>query len=119
MVHPDQVASNADQVDSSPTFISDVPLLATDALALPFTAPTPLRRSNKPHNPPTYLHDYHCNLVAAHVLASTPLTQSHESNATSNSSILPLFHIANCPLHIDYFLLPYLLLKNQIPMLKP
>lgn len=88
LVHPDQVASNADQVDSSPTFIFDVPLLATDAPAFPSITPTPLRRSNRPHNPPTYLHDYHCNLVSAHVLASASLTQLHDSNATSNSSIL-------------------------------
>ena len=88
MVHPDQVASNADQVDSSPTFISDVPLLATNApilaselLALNTIAPTPVRRSNRPYNPPLYLHNYHYNLVSTHVLASASLTQSHESTA--------------------------------------
>ena len=88
LVHPDQADSTDNQADSSPTFISDVPLLHNDAPALSPIPIASLRRSNRPHNPPTYLHDYHCNLVSAHVLASASLTQSHESNASSTSGIL-------------------------------
>lgn len=33
-----------------------------------------VRRSTRPHKPPTYLHDYHYNLAFAHVLATASLT---------------------------------------------
>ena len=113
MVHLDQVASNPN-LDSNFVF---------DVIVSSLPVPPLVRRFTRPHNPPTYLHDYHCNLASAHVLASTSLTQSHESIATKSLGILypflPLFHIVNCPLHIESFMLPCLLLKNQIPMLKP
>ena len=92
LVHPDQVASHTDHhndhIVSSPNFLPDAPILASELPALNTTTPTPIRRSNRPHNPPSYLHDYHCNLVSAHVLASASLTESHESTAASNLGIL-------------------------------
>ena len=47
-----------------------------------------VRRSTRPHKPPTYLRDYHYNLAFAHVLASTSLTQSPDSIAFECSGIL-------------------------------
>nr|POE63766.1 hypothetical protein CFP56_26592 [Quercus suber] len=88
LVHHDQVDSHPthspDHTISSSNFLPDVPTLTS---ALPSTATAPLRRSNRHHNPPSYLHDYHCNLVSAHVLASASLTQSHESTAACTSGI--------------------------------
>ena len=84
-VDPDQVASHIDHhnghIVSSPNFLPNAPILASELLALNTIAPTPVRRSNRPYNPPLYLHNYHCNLVSTHVLASASLTQSHESTA--------------------------------------
>ena len=92
LVHPNQVASHTDHhnyhIVSSPNFLPDAPILASKLPALNTTTPAPVRRSNRPYNPPSYLHDYHYNLVSAHVLALASLTQSHKSTVTSNSGIL-------------------------------
>ena len=49
---------------------------------------SPVRRSSRTHKPPSYLHDYHCNLAFAHVLATASLTQSHDSFISDGPSIL-------------------------------
>ena len=51
-------------------------------------SPQPQRKSSRPQKAPSYLLDYHCNLASAHVLASTSITQSHDSNASTHSGIL-------------------------------
>ena len=127
LVHHDQVHSHPDHsydhIVSSPNFLLDAPTLTSNLPALNTTALAPIRRSYRPHNPPSYLHDYHCNLVSAHVLASALLTQSHESTAACTSGILyPLsstlsYGKLSTPYRI--FFLPCMLLRNQIPMLKP
>ena len=47
-----------------------------------------VRRSSRPYKPPLYLHDYHCNLASAHVLAIASLPQSHDSSISDSPSIL-------------------------------
>lgn len=47
-----------------------------------------VRKSTGSHKPPTFLHDYHCNLASAHALALASLTQSHDSNTSKSPSIL-------------------------------
>ena len=91
LVSHDQVDStlnhSPDHLVSSPNLLPDIPTLTSDLPTLNTTVPAPIRRSHRPHNPPFYLHDYHCNLVSAHVLASVSLTQSHESTAACTSGI--------------------------------
>ena len=47
-----------------------------------------VRRSSRPYKPPLYLHDYHCNLASAHVLAIASLPQSHDSSISDSPGIL-------------------------------
>ena len=58
----------------------------------PVSSPVPelplVRRSSRPHKPPSYLHDYHCNLASAHVLATASLPQSHDSSVSDSSGII-------------------------------
>ena len=50
----------------------------------------PLRHSSRVHKPPTYLRDYHCNLVSTSILASASLLSSSNSNASSFGILYPL-----------------------------
>ena len=54
----------------------------------PISSPIPelplVRRYSRPHKSSFYLHDYHCNLASAHVLATASLPQSHDSSISAN-----------------------------------
>ena len=58
----------------------------------PISSPVPelplVRRSSRPHKPPSYLHDYHCNLASAYVLATASLPQSHDSSISDSLGIV-------------------------------
>ena len=47
-----------------------------------------VRRSSRPFKPPSYLHEYHCNLASAHVLATASLPQPHDSSISDSPGIL-------------------------------
>ena len=51
-------------------------------------SPQAQRKSSRVHKAPSYLFDYHCNLASTRVLALAPITQSHDSNASTPSGIL-------------------------------
>lgn len=60
------------------------PVLSTPSTQLPTTTEpshVPLRRSSRPHNPPTYLQDYNCNLTypIQHTLDYTKLPPSYHN----------------------------------------
>ena len=61
-----------------------------DSLSHPVSDVVPLRKSSRVHKPPTYLGDYHCNLVSALVLASASLSPSDDSFASSPRILYPL-----------------------------
>ena len=65
---------------------------ATESIVPEPVAPNvvPIRQSSRVQKPPTYLRDYHCNLVAAPVLASASLTSSNDSFAHSPGILYPL-----------------------------
>ena len=60
----------------------------SESLSLPISNVIPLRKSSKVHKPPTYLRDYHCNLIAAPVSASASLSPSY-SFASSPGILYP------------------------------
>ena len=76
LVHPNDLSNLADSLDLiQPTAVS----IQLDSIGLIPSAPqicdvVPVRQSSKPHKPPTYLKDYHCNLVATPMLASAALS---------------------------------------------
>ena len=107
LVHPTNVSNQADSIDFIPTksLISEsqVPVVV------------PVRQSSRIHRPSTYLRDYHCNLVAAPMLASATLTPLDDSFASSSS----ILYILNCLPLKEISSLHSLFTKNLIPMLKP
>ena len=68
---------------SSPHIIFDVSI-TFDPTPLPVENALPLRHSSLVYKPPTYLQDYHCNLVSTSVLASASLLTSFDSTAPSS-----------------------------------
>ena len=90
---PDLVHSHNDVSHSNPHIDSTL-CLANESVALEPVAPdiVPVRQSSRVHKPPTFLRDYHCNLVAAPVLASASLTSSNDSFAHSPGILYPLSH---------------------------
>nr|POF05490.1 hypothetical protein CFP56_55502 [Quercus suber] len=66
LIHPIDASTQSDSIGLIPLepHVPDVVLV---------------RQSSRPHKPPTYLRDYHCNLVAAPLLASAALSQSDDS----------------------------------------
>ena len=80
---PDLIHSNTSLPDASlPSVPPPEPSIVENAI--------PLRHSSRVHKPPTYLRDYHCNLVSTSVLASAPLLSSSDSNASSSGILYPL-----------------------------
>ena len=80
---PDLVTSNPYHPDASlPSISPPIPPLVENVI--------PLRHSSRVHKPPTYLRDYHCNLVSTSVLASASLLSSSNSNASSLGILYPL-----------------------------
>ena len=88
---PDLVHSHNDISHSNPHIDSTL-CPANESVVLDPVAPdiVPVRQSSRVHKPPTYLRDYHCNLVAAPVLASASLTSSNDSFAHSPGILYPL-----------------------------
>ena len=78
MVHPTDVSNQADSIGLIPPEpqVTDV---------------VPIKESSRIQRPPTYLRDYHCNLVVAPVLASASLSPSSDSFASSPSILYPPF----------------------------
>ena len=76
LVHPNDLSNLADSPDLIQlTAVSIQP----DSIGLIPSTPqicdvVPVRKSSKPHKPPTSLKDYHCNLVATPMLASAALS---------------------------------------------
>ena len=80
---PNLVHSNTSLPDTSlPSVPPPKPPIAENAI--------PLRHSSRVHKPPTYLRDYHCNLVYTSILASASLLSSSNSNASSFGILYPL-----------------------------
>lgn len=92
---PDEFLDLVHCIDNSNHTTDSTMLIPTDStlnLALRFVFPivVPLRQSPRIHKPPTYLRDYHCNLVAALVLASASLSPSSDSFASSPGIFYPI-----------------------------
>ena len=81
LVHPD-ANSNAVPEFIEPVQSKSSPVLVSDVI--------PLRHPSQVHKPPTYLKDYHCNLVTALVMTSVSLSPSNDSFASSSSILYPL-----------------------------
>ena len=60
----------------------------SESLSLPVSNVIPLRKSSRVHKPPTYLRDYHCNLVGAPMSASASFSPSY-SFASSPGILYP------------------------------
>jgi len=92
LVHPNDVSNLADSPNLiKPTAVST----QLDSIGLIPPAPqicdvVPIRQFSRPHKPPTYLKDYHYNLVVAPMLASAAFSQSNDSFAPDSSILYPL-----------------------------
>ena len=107
---PDLVHSHNDISHSNPHIDSTL-CPANESVVLEPVAPdiAPVRQSSRVHKPPTYLRDYHCNLVAAPLLASASLTSSNDSFAHSQ-----VYCILSLPL---FLMISSLLLTKPSPYL--
>lgn len=93
--------------DKFPDLVHSDPPLSSVPDPIPNTS-VPLRHSSRVHKPPTYLRDYHYNIVSTSVLAFASLISSNDSIASSFGILYPLsstLSYDNCPLHIRIFLL--------------
>lgn len=75
--------------DKFPDLVHSDPPLSSVPDPIPNTS-LPLRHSSRVHTPPTYLRDYHYNLVSTSVLASASLISSNDSIASSFGILYPL-----------------------------
>ena len=83
-------------------------------------SPQAQRKSSRAHKAPSYLLDYHYNLASTRVLALAPITQSHDSNASTPSGILYPISSTLSYDRLSFLLLPFpfLFVRSLILMLK-
>ena len=92
LVHPNDLSNLVDSPDLIQPIVVSTQL---DSIGLIPSTPqicdvVPIRQSFRPHKPPTYLKDYHCNLVVDSMLALAALSQLDDSFAPGSGILYPL-----------------------------